>query len=387
MDAKELMEIISLGETSQVQFKRMLDHQDKIAAEMIAMSNGKGGTIIFGVDDKTGDVIGLEYSDLQFIGNKLPTIASDLIKPQANFLTEVVTIGTKKLLLTHVEEGVAKPYKDNNGAIWVKKGADKRRLTDNNEQMRLFQHSGLLHMDEMIVPDTGTEDIDQAKVSHYLKQMLQKTEDEEIALNEVLYQNLGIVKKGNMTLGGLLFFSKHPQKYRPIFCAKAVAFYGNSIGGLHYRDSRDIIGTIPEMFKEGMLFFKQNLKHAQKGQNFNSVGILEISEIALEELLQNALIHRDFTMSAPVRLLIFDDRLEISSPGCLPNSLTVEKIKLGMAVARNSLLASYASKLLKYRGLGSGIVRAIKEQPNIEFINDESGNQFIVKIPREEPMP
>ncbi len=144
-----------------------------------------------------------------------------------------------------------------------------------------------------------------------------------------------------------------------------------------------MVGTIPELFQESMLFFRQNLKHVQKGQDFNSVGILEISEIALQELVQNAFIHRDYTKNAPIRLAIFDDRVEIVSPGCLPNSLTVENIKLGNAVVRNNLVASYSSKLMKYRGFGSGIIRAINEQPNIELTNDVEGEQFCVLIRRE----
>lgn len=170
-----------------------------------------------------------------------------------------------------------------------------------------------------------------------------------------------------MTLGGLLFFGKHPQRYRPAFCIKAISFFGNSIGGTEYRDSRDIMGTIPEMFSERMRFFTGNLRHIQAGQNFNSTGVLEISRIALEELLQNALIHRDYMKNAPVRLMIFDNRIEIVSPGRLPNSLTIERIKLGNAVVRNNLIISYCSKLMSYRGFGSGIVRAIENQPNIEY--------------------
>jgi len=80
--------------------------------------------------------------------------------------------------------------------------------------------------------------------------------------------------------------------------------------------------------------------------------------------------------------LIFDNRLEIISPGKLPNNLTVDNIRFGNAVIRNNLLASFCSQLMVYRGLGSGIVRALREQPDIEFINDEDGEQFIVKIPR-----
>ena len=82
--------------------------------------------------------------------------------------------------------------------------------------------------------------------------------------------------------------------------------------------------------------------------------------------------------------MIFDDRVEIVSPGSLPNSLTVENIKMGNAVVRNNLLVSYCSKSMIYRGFGSGINRALEAQPNIELINDVEGEQFKVIIPRPE---
>jgi predicted HTH transcriptional regulator len=82
--------------------------------------------------------------------------------------------------------------------------------------------------------------------------------------------------------------------------------------------------------------------------------------------------------------MIFDNRIEIVSPGTLPNSLTIENIKMGNAVVRNNLLVSYCSKLMNYRGFGSGITRALENQPNIELFNDIEGEQFIVKIPRPE---
>ena len=78
-----------------------------------------------------------------------------------------------------------------------------------------------------------------------------------------------------------------------------------------------------------MSFLKANLHNIQAGQGFNSIGKLEISEVALEEILQNALVHRDYTRNAPIRLLIFDNRVEIISPGCLPDGLTVGKYQTG----------------------------------------------------------
>ena len=98
--------------------------------------------------------------------------------------------------------------------------------------------------------------------------------------------------------------------------------------------------------------------------------------------MQNALIHRDYLKNSPIRLMVFDDRIEIISPGKLPNSLTIENIKMGNAVVRNNLMVSYCSKVMNYRGLGSGVSRALDEQPNVELINDVEGEQFKVIIPR-----
>lgn len=383
MDTIELLDIVGSGETSRVQFKETLDNDDKIAAELIAMSNSKGGIILFGIKDKTGEICGLDYAKLQYIENRIATIATDFIKPQVFVTTEVVSIkaetDSKKVLVVSLEEGIAKPYKDRNGVIWVKQGSDKRKLTDNNEQIRLFQQSGSLYVDEMIVPNTSIADIDGNKVEEYLK----KIDEEGIDLSrDQIYRNMNILKDSHLTLGGLLFFSKEPQKYRPAFGIKAVSYFGNEIEGDTYRNSKDIKGTIPELFEQGMAFFRSSLRQVQNGQNFNSIGVLEISSVALEELLQNALTHRDYSKNAPIRILIFNNRIELISPGALPNSLTIENIKMGNTVVRNNLLVTFCSKTMKYRGLGSGILRALKEQRNMELINDSEGEQFIVRIPR-----
>ena len=96
----------------------------------------------------------------------------------------------------------------------------------------------------------------------------------------------------------------------------------------------------------------------------------------MEELLSNALIHRDFFISAPIRIFIFIDRIEIISPGHLPNHLTIENIKNGNSNIRNPIFASFATKILPYRGLGNGIRRALRAYPSIEFIDDRDSCLF-----------
>jgi len=375
----ELIDIIKAVENSTVEFKQESTHQESLLQEIVAFANTEGGIIVFGVQDQTGEIIGLTKAQADDIDKKISNITNDLIRPYLQIITSTVLISNELLLTITVPKGGNKPY-NTKGAIYVRQGTTKRLLSDKDEILRLYQNSGNLYADEMLVDNTFVKDVNLDKVQAYLK--VQKKEVESV--DERLLVNLGVLKNSNLTLGGLLFFGKNPQQYKPVFLIKAVSFFGNSIGGSDYRESVDIEGTIPELFDSGMRFFENNLKHTQQGQNFNSTGLLEISKIALEELLQNALIHRDYLRNAPIRLLIFDNRVEIISPGKLPNSLTIENIKLGNTVVRNNLLVSYCSKIMVYRGLGSGIARALEEQPDIELINDIEGEQFIVKIPRPE---
>jgi len=112
------------------------------------------------------------------------------------------------------------------------------------------------------------------------------------------------------------------------------------------------------------------------------VGIPEIPHESIEELVSNALIHRDYFISAPVRVFVFRNRVEIISPGHLPNNLTVENIKAGNSNTRNPVLASFANHLLPYRGYGSGIIRALAKYPDIDFLDDRDGNLFKVTLRR-----
>ena len=161
-----------------------------------------------------------------------------------------------------------------------------------------------------------------------------------------------------------------------------MAFPGDYINTADYLDSRDIGGKMETIFRETISFIGANIRHVQGDQGINSLGIWEIPRIVFEELAANALIHRDYFVPAPIRVLVFRNRIEIISPGHLPNNLTIEIIKRGNSNIRNPVLASYATRIIPYRGLGSGITRALKEYPHIEFEDDREGNTFKAVLKR-----
>ena len=382
MEATEIRRLCALGETSRVQYKLRVDSPAKIAAEIVAFANCRGGSILVGVEDKTGDIVGLTYDQVQQASRDIGNAANEIVCPTVYVQTDVVDVDGKLVLVVGVNEGVNKPYKDKGGNIWVKQGSDKRRIVENAEILSLFQESGNFRPDEKGVRRTSLSDIDMVLLNDYLVQYYGRRADEFALPLERLLQNLQIMTPdGQLTLAGLMFFGKNPQMYEPAFVVKAVSFFGNDMAGMDYRDSKDIVGTIPRMFSEGMSFLKANLHSVQAGQSFNSVGRLEVSEVALRELLQNALVHRDYLLQAPVRIMIFDDRVEIVSPGGLPSGMDIDSLLFGKTLQRNPLIANFCAKTMDYRGLGTGILRARKEERSIAFANDE-GMQFLVRIDR-----
>lgn len=112
------------------------------------------------------------------------------------------------------------------------------------------------------------------------------------------------------------------------------------------------------------------------------MGKLEIPETVLEELLQNALVHADLLKTAAIRLLVFDDRVEIINPGCIMGGHSIEEVMLGNSFVRNPLMANFCAKTMPYRGLGSGIPRVLSEDSHVKFIDSKDGNLFTVCIYR-----
>lgn len=372
------------GETTKVQFKESFTSQKEIAKEMIAFANTKGGVILFGVEDKSGKLVGLSYDEIQVISRELGNAANEQVRPTIYIETEVVRVEEKHFLICSVEEGKNKPYKNLNGEIWVKQGADKRRITENSEILALFQDSGSYQPDAVGVNGTTFDDLDRYAIDEYLQKVYATTLDGFGGKAEQVLKNIHILNHhGVPTLAGYLFFGKHPEYNCPTCMVKAVSFFGNDLAGTQYRDSKEILGNMPQLYDKSMAFLKANLHNVQEeGASFNTLGKLEIAEEVLEEVVQNALVHRDLLRPAPIRLFVFDDRVEVISPGALAGGLTEEDIRNGKTYQRNPYMATFATNALYYKGIGSGIVRILAEYPEIQLENDDSAKEFKVIIER-----
>ena len=381
METIEIMQILAQGEDSLNQFKKNITNIDALAIEIIAFSNTMGGKIFIGVNDD-GNVTGLTTEDVHRLNNLLSNAASQNVKPAVNPVSEMAMIDDQRIMIIDVPKGINKPYQDKNGVFWVKNGADKRRATSREEIQRLFQDSGMVHAD--ITPAQGMTiaDIDMPYFRDFFqKRYGESLDDQSIPLSQTI-SNLNLGRNEELNITGGLMFGQSPSNRLPSFIVKAAVFSGTTLTQDSYIDSRDITGKISDIFQQTISFILSNTRQVQGEQSVNSLGLPEIPRIVLEELVTNAIVHRDYFVSAPIRVFIFFDRVEIVSPGHLPNNLTVENIKAGNSNTRNPVLASFAYQILPYRGFGSGILRALENYPDIDFIDDRDGNLFKCIIKR-----
>jgi predicted HTH transcriptional regulator len=163
MDDIALLALINKGETSNVQFKANVFNEHSIAQEMVAFANAKGGKILIGVDDKTWEITGLTHDDLRRLANLLVNAADQHVKDPIFITTETLEVKGKIVMIVTVPEGPAKPYKDKDGLIFLKNGANKRKVTSNEEISRLLQSSGYLYAEEKIIQHSSLEDLEVAK--------------------------------------------------------------------------------------------------------------------------------------------------------------------------------------------------------------------------------
>lgn len=383
MNLDDLLRLVALGEDSGRQFKTDVTNADSLAADFVAFSNSNGGVVFIGVADD-GTVSGLAAADVRRVNQLVSNAATQHMRSPISPFTENVPVEAGRVVIVvTIAAGLDKPYFDRQGVIWVKTGSDRRRIQSKEELRRLFQLTDQFHADELPTK-VGPEALDKLRFRDFLRDVYQQDYPDSPADLLRLLQNLNLATDtGVLNLAGLLLFAEKPERWKPQFCVKAIRFPGNDIHASQYLDSEDFSGPLRKLFDGALGFIQRNLPKVQAGRGVNALGVQEIPTVVFEELVVNALVHRDYLISAPIRLFLFDDRIQIVSPGHLPDNLTVEKIRTGNSNIRNPILVSHVAKgLLPYRGLGSGIQRALHAWPSIGFIDDRDGCLFTATICR-----
>jgi len=382
MDELELRERIAKGEDLHTEFKELIESNEDLAKSIVCFANTDGGQIIIGVS-KTAEIVGVENIDE--IVRRIDDVAFNRCEPPVPVIPETFSIEGKVIIVLNVPKGEQRPYRTQSGLYYVR-SANRCRQASRQELLRLFQATESLFYDEIEIQKAELQDLKIERFIDFLKKHvgMSISEDSEELIN--IMRNLKVISsKERPTLAGILFFGKSPQTYLPY--ARIVCAYIEDIDiSAPPSDKKDLQGRIPEILEDTIKFLKLYLREEHRIEGFKPETRSEIPETALREAIINAIAHRDYTITAPIRILIFKDRVEIRSPGRLPNTVTIESMKVGGShVLRNPTIYNLFVKMGLVTDVGSGVarlIRIIRENINKEVELKEVGNEFVVSIPR-----
>ncbi len=380
MDKLELQERILEGENLHTEFKGVLLDKEKIAKSIVCFANTDGGQLIIGVSD-SGDIIGVENSDES--ARKIDDIAFNRCEPPISILSETVDMDDKTILVINIPKGEQRPYRTRSGRYYIRSG-NRCRQASWQEVRRLYQTSGSIYYDEIPISAASLNNLDIDYFRYFLEKYLDISP--ETKLIESYSENLKIITSNKKpTLAGILFFGVNPQRFIPY--AKIIAAYipGSDIS-TPPSDKKDLDGKIPDILENSLRFLRLYIREEHRIESFESELYPEIPESVLREGIVNAIAHRDYTINAPIRLFIFDDRVEIRTPGRLPNEVTIESMRIaGSHVLRNPTLYNLLYKIGMVTDIGSGVYRMIKlirERLGKEIELKVTEAEFVVSIPR-----
>jgi ATP-dependent DNA helicase RecG len=361
-------------------------HNVSYAQSLVAFANTDGGQFVIGVAQDRR-IVGVDDPDrvMQWVDN----IAYNNCEPPITVVQETVrSEDDAVVVVVNVPKGDQRPYQTNQGDYFIRTTSGKRRAS-RQELLRLFQATETFFYDETLVMRAALGDIDSSLVEQFVKHAYGRGMDELAVDYETLLKNLNLLRHQNSafypTISCVLFFGRRVQDFLPHAHLTAARFPGSD-PSQPPSDLTQINGTVLDQLEDTTRFLRVHLLEEHRIEGFEPENFPEIPEDALREVIVNALSHRDYTIAAPVRVFVFDDRVDVRTPGGLPNTVTLESMKLGAShVLRNPTVYTLFSRLGLVTGAGSGVYRAIRA---IEAATGKvpdlflEGNEFVFSIPR-----
>lgn len=258
------------------------------------------------------------------------------------------------------------------------------RVTTQAELMRLFQQSGVFHFDSNRVDGTSFSDLNLTKIDQYFNRYeIDFSRESDTDRFNILKNSDILNEAGCVTVAGLLIFGINPQRYLYNANITFAHFKGNEITG-DLIDKQNIESTIDYQVHTALSVIKNNLLHPSSiiGTKRVDTRFIYVDKV-FRELLVNACVHRNYAISgSSIRVFLFDDRLEFISPGKLPNTVTIEKLKVGVSYAVNPVIFKFMENLRYIDKLGRGIPMVCKEaeKNNKEVTFKELGEEFKVTL-------
>lgn len=400
----DLLQIIANGESSGVEFKRDDVRPEQLAREIVALANTHGGKVLVGVEDD-GTISGLTRPDVErWI---MDVVFGRYIHPQIlPFYEEVALEARLRVGIISVERGVTKPYvlrHNDREDIYVRIGSISR-LASREQQARLFAAGAMLHPETIPVSGTGLADLHLGRLGDYLVEYLRDSASpaDDRAWEERL-TGLGLMTFASdgrclCTIAGLVLFGRSPRRALPQAGIRWMAFAGEDKeyqalddalldGPLVALTRRTPAGAI-ETLEPGLMerVVERMTPFVSREDPSTDEGLRrgrkwEYPLEALREALINAVAHRDWTRSVEVEVALYADRLEITSPGALQNSMTVVKMLAGQRSPRNPLLVDTLRDYGYVDARGMGVRRKIV--PLVRGVRFEVADDYVrVIMPR-----
>ncbi len=350
---EELLDHIRLGEDSALGFKSVRfrgskiigPSRDDLADELAAFANTNEGVLLLGVEGKTKDIEGIPMEKLDIAENFVRGICNDSVKPPLSvkiFRIELPdSLGEQKPLIK-IDIPRSLFVHKSPGGYFHRLGSSKRELTP-ELLVRLFQQRSqvrIIRFDEQPVSDTSVENLDENLWRRFTGTVF---DDPNIALRKLRLVVQDETDKERAGVGGLLMCSPDPHKWLPGAFIEAVRYRGTKMDSNYQMDARSITGPLDRQIKDAVSFAKRNMSIAAVKDPMRKE-IPQFSPRAVFEAIVNAVAHRDYSIHASkIRFFMFDDRLELYSPGALPNTLDIESLRLRQAT-RNELITSLLAK-------------------------------------------
>jgi ATP-dependent DNA helicase RecG len=349
MDAAELTARIARWEDLHTEFKERLDSPDDLAREIVAFANTDGGQIIVGVRNDRA-VVGVDDPDAvaRFVDN----VAFNNCEPPITVVQEVVAEGARSVLVVNVPRGSQRPYRTSRGRYPVRTSSGCRDASQ-AELLRMFQAVESLFYDETPLARLGLADLDLDDFERYLERAGLVDLDPD---RQRLLRNWRLLEGEHPTVAGTLLFGREPQRDLPFAAISAARFPGADSAAAP-SDRKDLTGRLLEVIEGARSFLLAHLRTPHRIEGFAPEPRPEFPEEALREALVNAVAHRDYTVHGPVRLFVFDDRVEIRTPGRPPNSVTAGAMRAGVHVPRNPRIYARLADAGLVTGAGTGIRR------------------------------
>ncbi|MDI6791967.1 MAG: helix-turn-helix domain-containing protein [bacterium] len=398
----KIRELLSQLEGRMLEFKEYLPSGRQLAKTVIAFANGSGGKIIIGVKDKPREIIGVKSEDLFLLEESISSIIYDSCGPLIVPHIRIEQIEDKSLLIITIYPGNDKPYylkgTGREKGVYVRVGSSNR-VADLPTIQELERQRLNISYDSTPLFRASPGDLDNSSIEEYLTLREEVRGIPKELFSKRLLLKLRLAREEGEeifpTVGGILLFGKAPLDYFPYGKIKCARFKGQEME--EFIDQQEIFGRLKDQVEEAMKFFKRNVRRGAKIKGLYREERYEYPEIAIREAIINAVVHRDYSMpGSDIKFAIFDDRIEITSPGVLPIGISLEDLGTGSSEIRNRVMAKIFRDigLIEEWGRGIRIMREKMKDWGLKLpLFKEEGNYFKViffgeeksnRIPEEE---